>query len=101
MAQTVIVDYGHNPSALSALIDAIEQFPHTHRTAVYTAAGDRRDCDMVRQGELLASISTASFCTKIITSAAATKARSWRIIRQELMAAIGLPKCSRSSDQSR
>jgi cyanophycin synthetase len=50
---TVIVDYGHNVSALQALIEAIEQFPHQRRTAVYTAAGDRRDVDMIRQGELL------------------------------------------------
>ncbi len=50
---TVVVDYGHNPSSLVALIDALEQFPHTRRTAVYTCAGDRRDCDMVRQGQLL------------------------------------------------
>jgi cyanophycin synthetase len=50
---TVVVDYGHNVSALVALIEAIEQFPHERRTVVYSAAGDRRDCDMVRQGELL------------------------------------------------
>ncbi len=50
---TVVVDYGHNVSALQALIGAIEQFPHKRRTIVYSAAGDRRDCDMVRQGELL------------------------------------------------
>jgi cyanophycin synthetase len=50
---TVIVDYGHNPSALQALVEAIEQFPHERRSVVYTAAGDRRDCDMVRQGELI------------------------------------------------
>ncbi len=50
---TVIVDYGHNVSALQALIEAIEQFPHQRRTIVYSAAGDRRDGDMVRQGELL------------------------------------------------
>jgi cyanophycin synthetase len=51
---TVIVDYGHNVSSLTAMIEAIEQFPQQRRIAVYTAAGDRRDCDMVRQGELLA-----------------------------------------------
>jgi cyanophycin synthetase len=50
---TVIVDYGHNASALTALIEAIEQFPQERRTIVYSAAGDRRDCDLVRQGELL------------------------------------------------
>jgi cyanophycin synthetase len=50
---TVIVDYGHNVSALESLIDAIEQFPASRRSVVYTAAGDRRDEDIVRQGELL------------------------------------------------
>jgi cyanophycin synthetase len=50
---TVVVDYGHNPSALVALIDAIEEMPHERRIAVYSAAGDRRDVDMIRQGELL------------------------------------------------
>jgi cyanophycin synthetase len=50
---TVIVDYGHNPSALACLIEAMGQFPHRRRSAVYSTAGDRRDGDLVRQGELL------------------------------------------------
>ena len=50
---TVILDYGHNVSALESLLEAIEPFPHDRRTAVYSAAGDRRDEDLVRQGELL------------------------------------------------
>ncbi|HVT30876.1 MAG TPA: cyanophycin synthetase [Lacipirellulaceae bacterium] len=50
---TVIVDYGHNPSSLSAILSAIESFPAQLRTAVYSVAGDRRDCDIIRQGELL------------------------------------------------
>ncbi len=49
----VVVDYGHNVSSLAAMIDALKQFPHARRIAVYTAAGDRRDVDMIRQGELL------------------------------------------------
>ena len=49
----VIVDYGHNVHALSAVIGVIEKFPHPRRTAVYTTAGDRRDCDMLAQGEML------------------------------------------------
>jgi cyanophycin synthetase len=52
---TVIVDYGHNPSSLAAILSAIEQFPAQMRTAVYSVAGDRRDCDIMRQGELLGS----------------------------------------------
>ena len=50
---TVIVDYGHNPSSLAAILTAIEPFPQQMRTAVYSVAGDRRDCDIIRQGELL------------------------------------------------
>jgi cyanophycin synthetase len=49
----VVVDYGHNVSSLVAMLDALKNFPHRHRLAVYTAAGDRRDVDMTRQGELL------------------------------------------------
>jgi cyanophycin synthetase len=50
---TVIVDYGHNPASLAALLEVIEQMPHERRLAVYSTAGDRRDCDLIRQGELL------------------------------------------------
>jgi cyanophycin synthetase len=50
----VVVDYGHNTSSLLAMLDALKVFPHQNRIAVYTAAGDRRDADMIRQGELLA-----------------------------------------------
>ena len=50
---TVIMDYGHNVSSLKSLIEALEGLPHQRRTAVYSAAGDRRDCDLIRQAELL------------------------------------------------
>ena len=50
---TCIIDYGHNAHALSAMVEAINTFPQTRRTAVYSTAGDRRDCDIVRMGELL------------------------------------------------
>ncbi|HUY32225.1 MAG TPA: cyanophycin synthetase [Pirellulales bacterium] len=49
----VIVDYGHNSSALAALIEVVGQFPHPKRSIVYSAAGDRRDCDLIEQGEML------------------------------------------------
>ncbi|HEU5119276.1 MAG TPA: cyanophycin synthetase, partial [Isosphaeraceae bacterium] len=51
---TVVLDYGHNPSALLAMIEAIDPLPHERRMAVYSAAGDRRDEDMIRQGQILA-----------------------------------------------
>ena len=50
---TVIVDYGHNCHSLGAMIAALDTFPASRRTCVYTTAGDRRDCDIVRQGEML------------------------------------------------
>jgi cyanophycin synthetase len=50
---TVVLDYGHNASALKALLEAIEQFPNARRTVVHSIAGDRRDCDIIRQGQLL------------------------------------------------
>ena len=50
---TVILDYGHNVSSLVAMIDVVKRFPHQYRAVVYSAAGDRRDEDMVRQGQML------------------------------------------------
>jgi cyanophycin synthetase len=50
---TAVFDYGHNPSALLATIEALGRLPQRRRIAVYSAAGDRRDADMIRQGEIL------------------------------------------------
>jgi cyanophycin synthetase len=50
---TVILDYGHNASALLALGEAIEKLPHRRRKIVYTAAGDRRDEDITRQARII------------------------------------------------
>ena len=52
---TVVVDYGHNVDAITAVVDALRTFPHQRRSCVYSTAGDRRDEDMVRQGALLAT----------------------------------------------
>jgi cyanophycin synthetase len=49
---TVIVDYAHNPSALAALVEALDQLPHTRRTLVFTAC-NRRDADVVKMGEVI------------------------------------------------
>jgi cyanophycin synthetase len=50
---TVIVDYGHNPSSLEAIVEALENYRCKRRIAVYSTAGDRRDCDIVLQGKML------------------------------------------------
>ncbi len=50
---TVIVDYGHNPSALRKLIEALDNYPQQQRISVYSAPGDRRNEDILEQGKLL------------------------------------------------
>jgi cyanophycin synthetase len=47
---TVIVDYAHNPSAVSALVTALEVFPHPYRTLVFSGC-NRRDIDLIEMGE--------------------------------------------------
>jgi cyanophycin synthetase len=50
---TLIIDYGHNVPALRSLLEALANFPNSRRSAVYSAAGDRLDNDMIRQGQML------------------------------------------------
>jgi cyanophycin synthetase len=47
---TVIVDYAHNPSALSALADSLVAFPHHRRSLVFAPPSDRRDTDVLSMG---------------------------------------------------
>jgi cyanophycin synthetase len=49
---TVIADYGHNPDAISALIQAVETIPAKRRSLVISGAGDRRDEDIRQQGTI-------------------------------------------------
>ncbi len=51
-AGTVVVDYAHNPSALAALVEALDCFPHARRSLVF-AGCDRRDADVVGMGEVI------------------------------------------------
>jgi len=53
---TVIADYGHNPDAILALVQAIESIPASRRTVVISGAGDRRDEDISRQTEILGDV---------------------------------------------
>lgn len=50
---TIIADYGHNPDAMMALIQAIETIPANKRMVVISGAGDRRDEDIIQQTEIL------------------------------------------------
>lgn len=50
---TVVIDYGHNIGALEQMCRVVERLPGGRRIAVYSAAGDRRDEDLLAQGRLL------------------------------------------------
>ena len=50
---TIVADYGHNPDAIQALIQAVEAMPAKRRSVVISGAGDRRDEDIRVQTEML------------------------------------------------
>jgi cyanophycin synthetase len=50
---TLIADYGHNPDAILALVQAVETMPAKRRVVVISGAGDRRDQDITQQTEIL------------------------------------------------
>lgn len=50
---TLIADYGHNPDAISALVQAVDALPAKRRSVVISGAGDRRDEDIRKQTEIL------------------------------------------------
>jgi len=53
---TLVADYGHNPDAINALVQAFKALPLAEggkRTVVISGAGDRRDEDLREQTEIL------------------------------------------------
>jgi cyanophycin synthetase len=53
---TLVADYGHNPDAIQALVQAVDALPAQStqkRWVVISGAGDRRDEDIRRQTEIL------------------------------------------------
>ncbi|PUE11044.1 cyanophycin synthetase [Limnohabitans sp. T6-5] len=50
---TLIADYGHNPDAIQALVQAVENMPARKRVVVISGAGDRRDQDIRDQTRIL------------------------------------------------
>ncbi|MEO6811631.1 MAG: cyanophycin synthetase [Isosphaeraceae bacterium] len=50
---TIIADFGHNPSALLALAESLDAFPHERRVAILSADGDRPDESIIRQAQIL------------------------------------------------
>ena len=50
---TLIADYGHNPDAMRALVQAVQAMPGKRRSVVISGAGDRRDEDITEQTQIL------------------------------------------------
>ena len=50
---TVIADYGHNPDAIKALVQAVTNLPAQRRSVVISGAGDRRDDDIREQTRII------------------------------------------------
>ena len=56
---TLIADYGHNPDAMRALVQAVEALPAAEgqrRSVVISGAGDRRDEDIREQTRILGAV---------------------------------------------
>jgi cyanophycin synthetase len=53
---TVIADYGHNPDAIKALVQAVTNLPATRRSVVISGAGDRRDEDIREQTRIIGEV---------------------------------------------
>ena len=50
---TVIADYGHNPDAMAALVQAVQAMPASRRSVVISGPGDRRDEDIRQITQIL------------------------------------------------
>ena len=68
---TVIADYGHNPDAMRALVQAVDALPAQRRSVVISGAGDRRDEDIRDQTVILG----AAFDDVILYQDAAQRGR--------------------------
>jgi cyanophycin synthetase len=68
---TVIADYGHNPDAMRALVQAVDALPAQRRSVVISGAGDRRDEDIREQTVILG----AAFDEVILYQDAAQRGR--------------------------
>ena len=49
----MIADYGHNPDAIKALVQAVLALPGKRRSVVISGAGDRRDDDIREQTRII------------------------------------------------
>jgi cyanophycin synthetase len=98
---TVIADYGHNPDAMRALVQAVEAMPAKRRSVVISGAGDRRDEDIREQTEILGdAFDDVILYQDASASAAAPTARCWPAARGPGRAPSAHPRSTRSAANS-
>ena len=71
----VIADYGHNPDAMLALVQAIDNLPSERRSVVISGAGDRRDQDIRDQTRILGAAFDSVILYQTPANAAAPTAK--------------------------
>ncbi|HSU38639.1 MAG TPA: Mur ligase family protein, partial [Polyangiaceae bacterium] len=98
---TVILDYGHNSSALLALTEAIRGMRHRRRKVVYTAAGDRRDEDIVRQAQILGSFFHEIYVYEDKCTRGRPDGEVIRLMREGFAQADGAPRIVQLSGELR
>jgi len=98
---TVILDYGHNASALLALTEAIRGMRHRRRKVVYTAAGDRRDEDIVRQAEILGGFFHEVYIYEDQCTRGRPDGEVIRLMREGFVRADGSPRIVQLSGELR
>ena len=85
---TLIADYGHNPDAIQALVQAVDNMPAQKRVVVISGAGDRRDQDIRDQTQILG----AAFDEVILYQDACQRGRSEgeviQLLREGLNSAV-------------
>jgi len=98
---TIVLDYGHNVSALKALIDGINQFPAERRVILYTATGDRRDQDIIDQGELVANAFDEWVLFQDISARGRKDGEVARLLKQGIKPGARVKKCHEPAGRER
>ena len=92
---TIVADYGHNPDAIRALVQAVSTMPAQRRSVVISGAGDRRDQDIVEQTRILG----AAFDDVILYQDACQRGRAdGEVIALLQQGLQGAPRTSYSTD---
>jgi cyanophycin synthetase len=82
---TVIVDYAHNTSAVDALVEALEQFPSSRRSIVFTGCS-RGDADHAGMGQAVGNAFDRVILCAVPDDASASRQRYGEMLRQGLTA---------------